>query len=425
MTPALSQAMSRSKARLSGVLSRLSSLKLALALLLALAALAAVGTFDLLPQRLAPEEYAERYGAAGPVLVWLGLDAFHTSLLYRLLIALFLANLAACGLKRGMAGFREAFGRGLPAESVELKTSEEEAARRLSAAGYAILSAAPLRARRRAFAFLGFPLVHLAIAPLVAGAFWGSVGGRIATQNVSVGRLTDRMYDWSARDERVMPFALELREFRLLRYPSLHVKVRPLTAAGLGDEVETEPGRPFAVPGTAFSALLENFDPRTGDMTYRIVAEGRSLGPYSRGREEGAPVRLRPQSFREGEGEIKRAEAVVRFHREGGVPPVEAVVAVNEPATVGGYRVFLTSWGKDDQGVDFAGFQATSDPGQGLVWVFSVVLTLGVFLMLFGSGAWVEADGGRLVGRASRDRRAFGDFLRGVAAATPREPQGP
>jgi cytochrome c biogenesis protein ResB len=98
---------------------------------------------------------------------------------------------------------------------------------------------------------------------------------------------------------------------------------------------------------------------------------------------------------------------------------------VNQPASVNGYRIYLTAWGDDDEGRAFAGFQATRDPGEWLLWIASLALTLGVIVMLFAEGAWVAERDGRLEGRCSRDRRRFAEFLREIAKGENETPPAP
>lgn len=408
------------------LLKRLASLRLTLAILLILAAVGALGTFNLLPQRQEPDFYLQTYGGAGQVFLFLGLDSFHTSFLYRLLFVVLGVNLTACGVRRSLAGFRDFSGKGQAAESVPLDAGRDEVEKRLRSAGFRVASPTPLRARRRAWAFLGFPLVHLAPIPLLLGALWGSVGGTVATQNVYVGSLAETMYDWSLRKDVNLPFAMALEDFNLTYYPGLVLQVKAIASEGAAIEFTLREGETAAVPGAGYSARIEKFDPKTGDIVYRILKEDRTWGPYSRGNEEGAPLRLRPLAYKdEGGGGVKRAEARVRFFDPSRREIGTAVVAVNQPASVNGYRIYLTAWGDDDEGRAFAGFQATRDPGEWLLWIASLALTLGVIVMLFAEGAWVAERDGRLEGRCSRDRRRFAEFLREIAKGENETPPAP
>jgi len=379
---------------MSRLLSRLASLRLTLGLLLTLAVLAGLGSF--LPQGLEPAEFRDRFPGFGPLLLALGFDHFFTAPAYRGLLVLFTANLLACATGRSLKGWRNARGRGEPSVRVPAASLAWQPA--LRARGFRVNRSAPLRARRRTWAFLGFPLVHLAPPLVMAGGLWGSLGGFVGTQNVYVGDRTPTVYDWSAGADRRLPFVLAVEDFRLLHYP-LQLRVQILDG-GEPRVAEARVGAAVPVPGSPYGVRVTRFDPATGDLTYRVVGPQGESGPFSRGQEEGAPLRVRPLAFRD--PEVRRAEAVVSLQDVRGTSLARQVIAVNQPLVRDGLRIYLTAWGNDPEGRPFAGFQVVRDPGQVLVWTGSLALSLGLLLILFGDGAWVREEGGELLCRASR-----------------------
>lgn len=379
---------------MSRLLSRLASLRLTLGLLLTLAALAAAGTF--LPQNLDTAVFRARYPEWGPLLLALGLDRFYAGPVFRGLLLLFTVNLLACATGRSREGWRHARGMGRP--SVRAPSGGAGWADTLRARGFRVRQAEPLRASRRLWAFLGFPLVHLAPPLVMAGGLWGSLGGFVGTQNVHVGGLTPTVYDWNQERDRRLPFVLAVEDFQLLHYPA-ELQVQILDG-GAPRTVEVRVGGTVIVDGSPYRVRVADFHPSTGDLTYWVGGPHGDAGPFFRNQEEGAPLRVRPLAFRD--PQVRRVEARVSLRDERGQAVARQVVAINEPLVHGGLRIYLTAWGADDDGRPFTGFQVVRDPGQPLVWTGSLAFSLGLLLLLFGDGAWVREEAGELLCRASR-----------------------
>jgi len=390
---------------------RLGSVRLLLVLLLLLALIGAAGT--VVPQGREPAEILRRLPRLGPVVLALGLDHVYTGPAFRGLLGLLTANLLACSLGRSARGWRDLRGRGAP--QVRVPLGDRVAwARRLRQAGFRVLPGEPLRARRRTWAFLGFPLTHLALPVILAGALWGSVAGFVGTQNVHVGGETDTFFNWSTGAQAPLPFALRVEDLRVLRYP-LALRVRVEVPGGSGRLRTTREGASLRVEGTPYTVHLGTLDIETGDLTYRVEGPGGEIGAFSRADADRAPVRVVPLEFRD--PEVRRVEALVAVLGPDGEPVRRAVVAINEPLVYGGLRIFLTAWGKDRYRFPYAGFQIVRDPGQVPVWVGSAVLVVGLGLLLFAQGAWAWEEDGRLCAYGSRGRRALAGLLAAPEAA--------
>ncbi len=389
---------------MSPALRALASLRLTLGLLLALAILGALGS--VVPQGLPSDQYRTRYPESAKIILSLGLDRYYTGPVYRGLLGLFTLNLLVCAAGRSADGWRGFRGRGragarTPAESAAVS------AEALRARGLRVSGERPLRASRHSWAFLGFPAVHLALPVVTAGALGGSVAGFVGTQNVYVGDSTPTVYDWSALRDRPLPFRISAEDFRLLHYP-VQVRIDILDAPER-QEADLRVGGVVPVDGTQYRVRVESFDPESGDMVYFVETPEGPRGPFSRNREEGAPVRVRPLAFRD--PEVRRAEAVVALKDAEGRPIARQTVAVNEPIVHGGLRIYLTAWDRDPYGNPFVGFQVVRDPGQPLVWGGSVLLCLGLLALLFGDGAWVREEGGEIACRSSRGVRRARQLL--------------
>lgn len=383
-------------------------MRLTLWLLLLLALAGALGSGKLIPQNLEPLAYIELYSWAGKMIPVLGLDSFYTSLPYRALFVLLILNLLACAVGRSIEGVKNSFAVGNPAARCEL-TDRALTIERLRADGYTVKSETPLLATKRCWLFWGFPLVHLAPLLIVAGAFWGSVSGFIATQNIHVGSITESVFEWGTEKQIELPFAISLDDVHLHYHYPLQLKVKALLEADEERVITTKEGEEFLIPGTDYSAVVEKYDNVENDLHYFIKSGNTRLGPFSRGVEEGAPIKLRPLQFK---GEVKQSEAIVTFFGADRAELFSTAIEVNGPAKVMDYSVYLSVWGNDSEGRPFAGFQITKDPGQPPLWTGAVFLSLGVFIILFGRGAWIREEEAMLVGRASRERKLFAAELR-------------
>ncbi len=399
------------------LLRRLGSVRLLLAVLLLLALTGAAGT--VVPQGQDPSAVLRRFPRIGPVILTLGLDHVYTGPAFRGLMGLLTANLLACSLGRSARGWRALRGRGSP--QIRAPLGDRQAwAGRLRAAGFRVLPGEPLRARRRPWAFLGFPLTHLALPVILAGALWGSLAGFVGTQSVHVGAETGTFFNWSTRAETPLPFVLRVEDLRVLRYP-LALRVRVEVPGRPARLRTTREGASLRVEGTPYTVRLGTLDTETGDLTYRVEGPGGPVGTFSRADADRAPVRIVPLEFKD--PEIRRVEAHVAVLGPDGEPVRRAVVAINEPLEYGGLRIFLTAWGRDRYRFPYAGFQIVRDPGQGPVWVGSAALVAGLGLLLFAHGAWAWEEEGRLCAYGSRGRRALADLL-ALAAPEPGEEEG-
>jgi cytochrome c biogenesis protein len=362
-----------------------------------------------IPQGLPAEEYRRLFPGRWQTLLALGLDRYYTGWIFRGLLAGLALNLAACAFGRSADGWRHFRGRGKA--SLRLPLADRQVwAERLRGAGFRLAAETPLLASRRSWAFLGFPLVHLAPFLVMAGALWGSLGGYVGTRNVYVGSSTQSADRWPSGEASLLPFTVSVRDFRL-RYHPIALRIEALVPQRTPLLLETREGGSVEVPGTPYRIFVQAFDPTTGDLVYFVEGSnlGSRLGPFSRGQEQGAPVRVRPEAFRE--LKVRRAETVVALTGAQEEPLVEQIVAVNEPLSYHGLRIYLTAWGEDQDKNRYVGLQITRDPGQVLVWAGGIALSLGLFLLLFGDGAWAREEGQELWLRGSRGRGSLRRLL--------------
>jgi cytochrome c biogenesis protein len=242
----------------------------------------------------------------------------------------------------------------------------------------------------------------------------------VGTQNVYVGDAATTFYNWSAGADEPLPFTLAVEDFRLLHYP-IKLRVQFELQAGGVHETELRVGQIVPVPDTQFRVRIESFDSKTGNMVYWVGSPTGESGPYSKGREDGAPLRTRPLAFRD--PQVRRAEAVVTLSDSDGETLARHVIAINDPLVYRGIRIFLTAWDRTPEGFLFAGFQIVRDPGQPLVWVGAAALSLGLLLLLFGDGTWVREEGAALLARSTGGKRSLGGL--GELESTAPKPNRP
>lgn len=172
------------------------SLRLAIFLLMGLAALSIVGT--LIPQNASPEVYGERYGeTAARFLRFLSIDDMYHAWWFYLLLALLTVNIIACSLRRFSRDWRmlvaprivldEDLEKTLPCsrswaapwggrdaeESVSHLLRKKFSAPRITRSGEEI----HFFARKQPFARLGVHALHGGIVVIVAGVVIGSLSG--------------------------------------------------------------------------------------------------------------------------------------------------------------------------------------------------------------------------------------------------------
>jgi cytochrome c biogenesis protein ResB len=402
------------------MLRRLSSLRFVLFLLLALAVFGALGTA--IPQGLDPAEYQRQFPRAARTILALGLDRYFTGVVYRSLLTLLTVSIAACALPRCVRGWRSFRGQGRGTVRVPLP-DPSRLLRTLEASRWSIVSRQPLSARRRSWAFLGFPLTHLAPVIVAAGALWGSVGGSIGTKNIHLGDTTETVYNWSAAADDQLPFRIAVEEFRLHHYP-LELRLRYEPASGEEGVARIRVGGETPLAGTPYRVRVDAFDPTTGEMVFHVRdTDGSLLGPFERATAGRAPVRIWPDAYRD--PEVRRAEARIALQSLDGGELARQTVAINEPLVAGGYRIYLTAWGRDSYDFPYVGLQVVRDPGQPVVWIGSLLLCAGMLLMLFGEGMWLREEGPELVGEACRGRKPILRVLAElVPGSTVEEPDG-
>ncbi len=211
----------------------LSSVKLAIVLLILLASVSIVGT--LIPQQRTPEEYLAHYGQLSYLLMRLRLTALYHSFWFVALLGFFALNISVCTLERLSPKLRKTFRPRLETEAkavLALKFSDRfrrnagldevgpEVVRGLKGRGYRVRIESKdktqfLLARKRTLNWFGADIVHLGLLVILIG---GIVSGLASfRENLS-------LKGQQSSPVSKAPFEVRLERFETQHYPNGSVK---------------------------------------------------------------------------------------------------------------------------------------------------------------------------------------------------------
>lgn len=435
----------------------LSSLELAVVLLLVIAAVSAIGTvFDLGPGA-PPAQYEKAFGTRLYGLAdALGFTAgrMYASVWFNALLGLFLVNLSLCGFNwlprtlravqpaplerdieavRRSAGAVEIAGADADLSGLEglLRRRGFEVRREASGDGAALV------AERGRFGHWGFFLTHVAFVVIASGAISGRLLGEKGMVVIDEGGGSD-IVQLRAGGERRLPFALFLDDFRMEYYSDLVVSesgaaapVRKTVEAG--GVVRSPSGRhrvrvveilPDAVLAPDGSLHLRSRDFNMPAMTVSIEGRGAETETYVLFAADPAPV------------SATRSGLSLRYEIDNMNPPKEWTssitvlengrpvgrkdVRVNHPLDFGGWRFYQS--GYDQEALRYTVLEATRDPGVPFVYLGCILLVVGPCLTLYVSHRRIRAvvtragdrSTGAVAGDAGRDGRAGGEWLSSI-----------
>lgn len=319
---------------------------LAVALLLALAALSALGTAS---PAAGPDGGTAMPSWQRAVARAAGLQQTFSSPLFLALVALSAANVVACTwhrlvARRGWAG-----------------------------------------ARRRAVTDV---LIHASVLIVVAGGVAKAVFGFIGTQNIHVGGMSETVYDWKAGRDASLGFAIVVDGFQSSYFPvRARVGVR---AAGTGEKiglVEVTEGSDAAIPGGDARLSVLGYDDEAGRLRIGVTARG--VTEELAFATAGEPVILRSGPYDVSlvayRADLRDVRASISLHAPGQTE-TGLRLGPNERIARRGLSLFLTAWGTDPDGRRFCGIQVVRDPGAPVFWAGCVLLAAAIPLHLLAKG---------------------------------------
>ncbi len=380
------------------ILDFFSSVKLTLILLLGLSLLATGGT-------LWPVEQGtiQRF------------ELYYQSLWFRLLLGCLALNLAACSWRTcvRLAGEKKRLLAQLDSSATASSRTEpvlrhddvDSLSERLRQQGYRVT-----RSADRALACRGFvgrwslPILHLSILAVMIGALAAQLGF-VGTMNLYVTHQSDEYFDWDIEGDRPLGFTFRLDHFEPQYYPiDLRFATYDKQTREQLQEFTAQEGETVAL-SPDLSVQVLNFFPDEQHLVLGILREGALVGEYhSLSGQRSYPnsidlgVEIKPTAFRDpilkqlhSEASILENDEVVR----------QGVIKVNQPLVHRGVAIYQTAYSRDASGFWICGFQLSKDPGEPLVWLGCIILTLSlilVFTVRFRAvGIMPTADGCRLI----------------------------
>ena len=405
------------------ILDFFSSVKLTLVLLLGLSVVAVFGTIWPIEQ--------------GTILRF---ELYFQSLWFRLLLGLLALNLSACTWKTFVRVFGEnkrLHGQLAPTNPALQKTGQElsckdigELSSRLQEQGYSVtLAGDRLLARRGVIGRWALPILHLSILVIMVGALAAQLGF-VGTMNLYVTHQSGEYFDWESETDVPLGFTFRLDHFEPQYYPiDLRFATYDKETRKQLQEFTTREGETVDI-SPDLSVQVQRFFPDEQHLVLGVVREGVLVGEYhSLSGERTYPnsidlgIEIKLTAFRDPllkqlhcEVSILENDEVVR----------QGIIEVNTPLVHRGVAIYQTAYSRDESGFWTCGFQLSKDPGEPLVWVGSVVLTLAILLVFF---VRFFAVGVVPTGNAFRLRPLAGfrggggkDKLRGLVAGLGREP---
>ncbi len=318
-------------------------------------------------------------------------EIYYQSPAFRLIIALLALNLVCCTLRTLPTNwyyYRYLFN--LMKESQDsdfqtVETSGDELIAKLTAVGYRVRKdAGQMLADRSAIGRWGAPLVHLSLLLIMVGALWGEAGF-VGTINTYLKQANHSYFDWDTKQDTELGFVLKADSFNTIYYPILlRFEIIDSESGRNYGQMTLRDDQAFELPEQQFVAQLRGFDPNERILFVDVLQNGRLLGQYQvghrvekfgSGRDPG--FRLRNIQFQD--PYLKQREVRISIFENGQVIR-EGTVRDNKPLTHRGVSIYLTAHDRDQDGSWSIGFQLSKDPGEGLVWVATILMLVGLTL---------------------------------------------
>lgn len=350
----------------------LTSVRLTIFLLLALALVSIVGTL------LKVE--ANRF------------DIFYQTPWFRVLLVLLAANIAACTWKtwrRNLAD-RQRFidlltRRQSASEWTGSSRSVETLQADLKSAGFRMrtVEGGQLATRGRLGRW-GSTIVHLSLLIILLGGILSELGF-VGTLTLPVGQSSSVYFSWDHEVDLPLNFTIRLDRFEIDNYP---VDVRfgvynPQTRAEI-DMITAREGDTIDLPLPGVSAKVVHFEPFDQTLVLEIFRGGEMIGlyrtPSSKSQETKVnfldPLLLiRLTGFKD--PMVRQFQSQVSILEQGRVVAT-GVVEANRPFVYEGVAIYQTAFHQDKFGFWTSGFQLSKDPGEPLVWGGSILLIIGL-----------------------------------------------
>ncbi len=395
----------------------LSSVKLAIVLIITVTSASMVGTF--IPQLRSAEEYLARYGQISELLMRLEITDLYHSWWFKVLLILFSLNIMICTLSRLSPKLRRAFKPNLEFETQtllaakiqeklsknwNLEKSKGELKKELRSAHYRIKEtekdgAVHLLARKKILGIFGSDIVHLGLLIILIGGIISGFSGFRTNINISEGEIVPVLNT---------EFKLQLDKFETEYHPNGSVKDWKSTLTIIEDETPhltktIEVNHPLTYKGYVFYQSGYGWDWQ--NPTLEIWAT-KTSDPSS---SKKAFVRLGEKVTWEEENlEFTALQFLPDFIIDGNQPSTRSLDPNNPAVFIEVYRgedKISSGWifakfpdfsqmhseeeadykfeFKDIQGAQYSGIQMSKDPGVNFIWVGCGFLMIGLFMAFY------------------------------------------
>lgn len=250
-----------------------------------------------------------------------------------------------------------------------------------------VLSSGYTGTRRRKWAVLVDAAMHLSIIVVLVAAAVETLFSFVGTKNIHVGAPESMTFDWRSGRDVPLGFEIVVEALTMSYFPAL-AKIG-VTDVATGQRLGLLTVREGAdSPGLAGSLALRDvrLDAAASSLELIALQDGRQSAVRLSTEVQGpssaivGKYRLSLVAWRRDLREVLGRVAI----REGGQVVLRDHLRVNGRMRHRGWNLYLTAWGRDDHGKDFAGIQVTRDPGAVIFWIGTVIfsVSLPVFFIL-------------------------------------------
>jgi hypothetical protein len=240
---------------------------------------------------------------------------------------------------------------------------------------------------RRRWTVLTDAAMHLSLLAVLIAAAAESLFGFVGTKNIPVGVPEALVFDWRSGRDVPLGFEIVVEDLEKTYFPALaKIGVTETVAAKRLGLLTVREGAGTELGGGSLALQDLLYDPASSSLEMVALQDGRpdkvrfSTVPGEASHVVAGPYELTLVAWRRDLREVLGRVAI----RERGQDVQRDLLRVNGRMRHRGWNLYLTGWGRDEFGNDFAGIQVTRDPGAALFWIGSVLFSvcLPIFFIL-------------------------------------------
>ncbi len=390
-----------------------SSVKLAIVILIALAATSIIGT--IIEQQANPEKYLQEYGQfTYKIFKFLGFTNVYHSWWYILLLVLLGINLTVCSIERLPKIWKIAMHpkKKLPegaekslkvAHSITLSAADplevaKKIADKLKKLGYKSEVIDSNRSDeyfifgdKHVFARFGVYIVHAGIIVVLIGALITAIFGYRGYMNIAEGGKTNLAVLFGSGEIKKFPFYIRCDKFEIEYYPSGMPKkyISYLSVIENGKIVKRKRivvNEPLYYKGVYF--YQASYGPTRGfpfaTRYYFFVKKNPSAKPSAHIVAFEQPLEVANNTYIMPKGNMGQGRVLIYITNSTGKAIYQAMLKTRVWYKAPGKNQAFVAIGGFDRGW-YTGLQVSYDPGTAIVWIGSTILVFGLFVAFFTS----------------------------------------